>query len=571
MENADRLASRKGTALSMVRARLLFVLFLFFLGFGAVTARVTYLCLWRTPAEPKTEVATTPKDARDADTLALGRADLIDRNGVLLATMVDSNALYADPKDVTNPKALAKKLVHVFPELDEKELTKKLGSKSRFVWIKRGLTPDESKAIDLIGDPALNVRNEPRRFYPQGELTAHLVGYVSVDNKGQAGIERGIETQIETAAKPVTLSVDVRIQHALRRALQDTTQKFHAKAAFGTVMDIHTGEILAAVSLPDYDPNHVADPNSRPMFSGFGQGVYELGSTFKLLTAAAYLQHVQNSLNQTFETRYPLKRGRFTIKDLHAKPWALSLPEIIAYSSNIGTALMGDKLGHKYVDFLNSLHVLEPLHTEISETANPQYSKAWRPIEISTATYGHGLATSVLHLSRAIAALCNDGKVVKPTFLKTDTGQFDEKSVISPAVSENLRKLMRLVVTSGSGRRADVEGYMVGGKTGTSDKNAKGGYDTNRRMSSFVGAFPMNAPRYVIEISVDEPQGQNALGAYVGAPAMQSVVKALVDLYAISPVDGGADERYAAAVRPYMKEGVTLHKTESAAEVPDEH
>lgn len=563
--NDEGVVSHKGSALLSARSRLIFIGFLLSLCFFAVAARVTYLTLFYQASLTKTvSGAALEAQSETAETLAKGRADIVDRNGVLLATMVDAISLYADPKDIQNPKSLAQKLANILPDQNAKTLQKKLSGKGRFIWLKRGVTPDEIDAINALGEPGLNFRHEPRRFYPQAHLTAHVVGYISSDGDPQTGIERGQNKHIKSAGEALKLSLDVRLQHVVRRHLTAQIQKFSAKSGMGLVMDARTGEILAAVSLPDFDPNHPGDENPDTLRNRFASDVNEMGSTFKLFTAAAQLELVKNSFNQWFDASHKLKRGRFTISDYHPQNRVLSLPEVIAYSSNIGSALIGEKLGQKYVAFLTKLGLLTPLSTELYETTKPLLPKRWGQLEVMTATYGHGFAVGTLHLAKGVAMLINGGMPVTPTFMAAKKPTAEKAPpVINTKTSENVRKLMRLVVTVGSGSKADVKGFMVGGKTGTSEKNIRGGYSENKSFTTFVGAFPMNDPRYVIIASVDEPRGIKETGGYatagyVAAPVIAHVVEDMADLLALKPVADEADTAFYTTVKPYLKGEISM-------------
>lgn len=532
-DTATQIVGARGSAVETARGRLMFMGLVFALVFGGMALRVTYLCLWQEGAEPRFEALSAGGDK--ASVLAAGRADITDRNGVLLATTLETMSLYADPKLIANGEGVARDLQRIFPDLDVADATRKLGGKGRFVWLRRGLAPAEITAVNALGHPGLNFRMESRRFYPQESLTSHIVGYTDIDGAGLAGIERSMEDTLNKGGAPVALSIDVRFQHALRRALAKSVREFTAKGAAGVVVDVHSGDILAAVSLPDFDPQDVSAAADDAKFNRFALGVYEMGSTFKTFSTAVLLDRVDSRMGQYFDARKPIKRGRFTISDYHAKNRNMSLPEVFMHSSNIGTALMGEKIGTERLrDFYSELGFSAPVPVTLSEKGAPLLPNPWRDISTLTATYGHGIAVTPLHLVRAFAAIVNGGTLPALHILR---GEKDERRprVISEETSERMNRLLRLVVTHGTGAKADAPGVMMAGKTGTAEKIGPGGYAKDKLVSSFVGAFPAENPRYAILIAVDEPKGNKqsygyATAGWVAAPGVGAVATAIMAL-----------------------------------------
>jgi len=481
------------------------------------------------------------------------RADIVDRNGVLLARSLEVSSLHADPKMVLDPAKLAQDLKYIFPDLVYGDVLKKLQGKNRFVWIKRNLTPQEQEAILQLGSPALNFKFEDHRVYPHGELGGHVLGYSGIDGQGLSGVEASFNELLHNAQEPLALTIDVRIQHVLRREIAAQMQKHHAKGGAGVIMDVRDGSVLAAVSLPDFNPLDYQTAQDNAKFNRVSLGVYELGSTFKIFSTAALLEKTGGNMHQTFDVRESLKRGRFRISDYHGQKRVLTLPEVFMHSSNIGSALMGEEVGTEGLkSFYNDLGLLDQSKIEIGEVGKPIVPSPWRDLHTLTASYGHGVAVSPLQLSSAVASIVNGGNYVQPTLIlnKKSLGDDNKRSMpdqklrlISPEVSHRMRQLLRLTVTEGTGGKDDVPGYLVGGKTGTAEKPGVGGYNKKSLISSFVGVFPSNDPHYVVYVMVDEPQGIKetygyATGGWVAAPAVKNIIASMASILKIPPVEG---------------------------------
>lgn len=464
------------------------------------------------------------------------RGDLVDRNGVLLARSLEMTSLYADPKLIQDPTKTAQALADLFPAeiSDVGALQTKLQSKRRFIWVKRHLSPDEIAGVLRIGDPGLSFKKEWRRVYPQGRLAAHLVGYTDIDGKGIAGAERGFDANLQSSADDLALSMDIRVQHLLRASIAKSMARHDALGGAGLVMDVKTGEVLAAVSLPDFDPHHIRTSNKDERFNRFSLGQYELGSTFKIFSTAGYLDLPKTGLNDHFDVRKPMKKYGHTIRDYHGKKTVLTLPEVFIYSSNIGSAQMGEALQSIGMrQLFDDLALSDRLNIALPERGQPLLPEPWRPMNTLTAAYGHGVAVSPLHLTAAAASIGYRGEYITPQFLKqnADDPQITNLGyqVVSNDTAEKMRRLMRLVVSHGTGSMANVPGYMVGGKTGTAEKSGIGGYKRDKLISSFFGMFPMDDPQYAVFVMVDEPKGVKqtygyATGGWVAAPAVGDVI-----------------------------------------------
>lgn len=480
-------------------------------------------------------------------TLKPPRADIIDRNGEVLATSIKVQSLAVRPHLVINDReALVERISRALPDLDPSFIRRQVMASSKFRYLKRRLTPEEVARINAIGEPGLEFQDETERVYPNGKLAAHVLGYTDIDNEGRAGIERSFnERMLDPArlSKPMQLSIDVRVQHALEYELQAAMNSFAAIGAAGVVMDVRTGEVLAMASLPVFDPNAVNRSPNATWFNRATLGVYELGSTFKAFTTAIALDTGVVTIDKRYDATVPLKVGRFTINDDHPKKRWLTIPEIFIYSSNIGTAQMAVDSGTQtQIDYMRKLGFLEPEKIELAETAQPLYPKVWGKIATMTVGYGHGIAVTPLHLASGMAALVNGGVWRPATLLKLAPGAEPAAGdqVFSPETSRQMRALLRMVVTDGTGRKADAPGYRVGGKTGTAEKPGVGGYRRKSLISTFAAAFPMDDPRYVVIASIDEPQGNKesygyATAGWVAAPVIKALVERAGPILGVEP------------------------------------
>lgn len=480
------------------------------------------------------------------------RGDIVDRNGVTLATSLVTSSLFADPSEILDVKEAAHKISCLLPDLSEKEIEAKISVPSkRFVWLYRHLTPRQHQALHELGLPGIHFEKTEKRVYLHKKLFSHTVGYTDVDNRGIAGIEHSFESTLKEGEKPVQLSLDIRLQHILSEEIQAQIDKFKAIGGMGTLMDIHTGEILAMVSLPDFDPNNPCGVKPEQRFNGNTSGVYELGSGLKLLTAAMALDSGKATFSSTYDASQPIKVGRRLIRDYKGKNRPLTLPEVIIYSSNIGAAKMALDVGtSKQQDFLFRLGLLTPTKIELPEVSRPLYPARhnWKEVNTMTIAFGHGLAVSPVQMLTAMGAVVNGGYLVPSTLIKRgEKEDISYEQVISTRSSNLVCRLMRSVVLEGTGRKAAVPGYMVMGKSGTAEKVKGGRYSKNANMSSFLGAFPSHKPSHILFVMLDEPKGIKesygySTGGWVAAPLAGNIIKRAAPLLAVEPVDEDAPE-----------------------------
>jgi cell division protein FtsI (penicillin-binding protein 3) len=472
------------------------------------------------------------------------RADIIDRNGVIVATNLPTVNLYADTQKVPDAKKATDQLTATLPDLKYDDVLKHLSSGQRFIYLRRNLTPAEQVAVNRLGIPGVSFEDSESRVYPHSSLLAHVVGVTDTDNKGLAGVEKTFDQILSTRQEPLRLSLDVRVQHAVRESLAGSISRFRAQGGSAVVMDAHNGELLAMVSLPDYDPKLMGTASKDERFNRTTLGLYEMGSTFKLFTAAMALDNGTANIASRYDASAPIKIGRFTIGDYRGLNRVMTVPEVLIHSSNIGAAKMALEAGtDAQKDFMRKLGLLSPLRLELPEVGTPQFPSTWREINTITISYGHGISVTPVHVTSAISAMVNGGLLYPPTIIHRNAGEAPEgKQVISPKTSETMRALMRLVVLYGSGKQADAGGYLVGGKTGSAEKTtARGGYAEHSNRTSFVAAFPIDAPRYVVLVMLDEPRGIKetynfATAGWNAAPTVGSIVGKIGPLLGVFPM-----------------------------------
>jgi cell division protein FtsI (penicillin-binding protein 3) len=527
------------------RGRLVLAAAGFGLLFGAVALKAT-LATVIDPREPR-RIAQPRSTATPSADPVTGRAPITDRNGEILAVSLPVTALYANPRQIENPAEVAQRLARVLPQLDASRLVGRLSGERQFSYLARALTPREKQAVNDLGIAGLHFEEGERRYYPQGRAAVHVLGNVDVDGAGLSGMERYHDERLR--ARPhdaLRTSIDIRVQLALRDAVAKAIDDYTGIGGAGVVLDINTGEIMAMVSLPDYDAGDIGAATTEQRFNRVTVGTYEPGSTFKLLTAAAALEFGTANVNtSSFNASAPIRYGRFTISDYKGKGRWLTFPEVLAYSSNLGAAHMAQGFGpQRQREFMQRMGMLSRIGVEITETALPLVPPAngWRDINMMTISFGHGISVTPLHVVSGVAAIANGGILRQPTLLAQPPGSVREGTrVVSERTSETMRRLMRLVVTDGSGKGADVPGYFVGGKTGTAQKTGpRGGYLPNKRIAAFVGAFPMNAPRYAVYVMVDEPNPNArshgyATAGWVAAPAAGSVIARIAPVLGLVP------------------------------------
>ncbi|HUC11576.1 MAG TPA: penicillin-binding protein 2 [Stellaceae bacterium] len=534
-------------ALDGCRPRLLIMSLAFIIAFVVIAGRLIQVTLL--PGS-----ITVPRIARfdPVPPPPPGRADIVDRNGKLLATTLESPSLYANPRQIIDAADVAQKLVATLPGLNRNEVYAKLTSGKGFVWIKRHLTPDQAYAVNQLGLPGLQFQHEERRVYPYGALLSHVVGFTGIDDNGEAGIERGLDSSLRGRQESVQLSIDLRLQYILHEELARVVDDFTARGGAGLIMNVNTGEILAMVSLPDFDPSHpdTLDPRhpewtvAERMFNRVTLGDYEIGSVFKIFTTAMGLDSGATSMTGRFDATYPIHIGRFTISDYHGKHRWETVPEILMYSSNIGEAKIALAVGaDRQQEYLRRFGLMSAPTLELKEIGRPHYPAKWREVNVMTIGFGHGISETPLQIASAGSALVNGGILRPATLLKLPPGGAPQGTrVISAETSDHMRKLLRMVVLYGTGEMVDAPGYVVGGKTGTADKVEGKHYAERKLLSSFLGVFPMTAPKYLVLVMVDEPHPNKsshgyATAGWTAAPAVGRTIVRIAPLLGVQPVD----------------------------------
>ncbi len=473
------------------------------------------------------------------------RGDIRDRHGIVLATTAPMYSLTANPREIRDVKAAARSLAVAIPDLDETEITRRLSGGQQFVYLSRHLSPRQAAAAHGLGLPGLDLMEQPKRLYPHGPLASHVVGFSDIDTHGLSGIERSQDRGLSSGAA-LDLSLDLRAQHLVTEELAATIEQFEAIGGAAIVLDVDSGEVLSMVSLPTFDPAAPAEADKSRRFNRASLGVYEMGSIFKLFTAAMALDSGAATLTDSFDASEPIRIGRHMIRDFKPENRLLSLSEVLVHSSNIGSARIAVALGQERQQrYLRALGLLERAPLELPENGRPLAPSVWRDANTMTISFGHGLAVSPVQTAAAVATLVNGGYKVEPSLIKGGA-KGPRQRVLTDETSETMRWLMRLVVKRGTGGKSDVPGYFIGGKTGTSEKLVEGRYDRDRRMASFVGAFPMDAPRYLVLATIDEPKPQEhtfgyATGGWVAAPLVGRIVQRIAPLLGISPRDESDD------------------------------
>ncbi|MDW3222365.1 MAG: penicillin-binding protein 2 [Paracoccaceae bacterium] len=530
----------------------LLVLGLFFVvAFSIVGGRMGLLATSE-PSEPQAEAPGARIHA--------SRADIVDRHGRLLATNFETHSLYAQPPQMIDPAHSAESLALIFPDLDAQKLLKDFTSTRKFIWIKRKISPEQMQAVHEIGDPGLLFGSRDMRLYPNGRLAAHIMGGASYGREGVhaaevigvAGVEKYFDDYLRDPANgnaPLELSLDLTVQAAAERVLYGGMKLMNAKGATSILMDVYTGEVVSVVSLPSFDPNNRPRPGTKgdasdsPLFNRSVQGVYELGSTFKIFTVAQAMDLGLANPSTMIDTKGPLRWGKFRIRDFRNYGDTLTVSKIIEKSSNIGTARLAQQIGTKRQRaFLKELGMLDATDFEIVEaaTGKPLLPKKWSELSTMTISYGHGLSTSPMHLAAGYAAIANGGLKVQPTILKQDAPRLGER-VFSEASSAAARKMLRRVVTEGTASFGEVPGYAVGGKTGTADKpRPQGGYYEDKVIATFASIFPSHDPRYVLIVTLDEPvdtigDEPRRTAGWTAVPVAAEMIKRIAPLLGLRP------------------------------------
>jgi cell division protein FtsI (penicillin-binding protein 3) len=533
-------------------SRLLVLLAFFFFAFAAVGAKMAYLA----SSSPQEPIATSTV----AEILSQ-RADIIDRNGGILATNLITNALYAQPPLMIDKAGAAKGLAEIFPDLDVDKLTADFSGSRKFIWVKRKISPEQMQQVHNIGEPGLRFGPREMRLYPNGKLAAHILGGSSYGREdvrsaeviGTAGVELAFDDYLRDPilkGEPLQLSLDLTVQAATRHILYGGMKLLNAAGATAVMMDVHTGEVVALVSLPDFDPNNrprpavSGDPSISPLFNRSVQGLYELGSVFKTFTAAMALEDGIAEIDTMVDTTGPIKWGKFKINDYHNYGRSLSLTDVIVKSSNLGTARLATAAGiERQKEFLGSLGLLDATPLEVIEggRAKPLLPPNWSELSVMTISYGHGISSSPVHLATAYASLLNGGTRVKPTLLKVQGAPVIGPRIVRQDVSAKLRDILRQVVERGTASMGSVEGYSVGGKTGTADKpNPEGGYYEDKVIATFASVFPTDKPKYVLVVTFDEPVETSGLeprrtAGWTAVPVAAEIIRRTAPLLGLRP------------------------------------
>ncbi len=532
--------------------RLLVLSFFFLCAFTVIGGRMGLLAM----SEP-----SEPRGYAPGAVLSASRADITDRNGSLLATNFQTHALYAQPRHMIDPEAAAKKLVKVFPDLKEERLIKDFTGKRKFLWVKKKISPEQMQAVHDIGDPGLLFAPRDMRLYPNGSLAAHVLGGASYGKEGVhaaevigvAGVEKYFDDYLRdpaNGAKPLELSLDLTVQAAAERVLYGGMKLMNAKGATSILMDVHTGEVISVASLPDFDPNNrprpltQGDASDSPLFNRAVQGVYELGSTFKIFAAAQAVELGLFNADTIIDTSGPMKVGGFRIGEFRNKNYGkLSVTDIIVQSSNRGTGRMALEIGvERQQEFLKKLGFFEPTPFEIVEASGgkPLLPSRWTDLSSVTISYGHGLSSTPMHLAAGYAAIANGGRVVKPTLLKQSAPQLGPR-VMSEETAAQARMMLRKVVTEGTASFAEVPGYQIAGKTGTADKpKPTGGYYDDKVINTFASIFPIDNPKYVLIVTLDEPVETSGpkprrTAGWTAVPVAAEMVRRIAPLLGLRP------------------------------------
>lgn len=492
-------------ALDVARNRMIVSALLFVFILVGIAGRLMYMGLHSDGSEPLfVHDAVRPEFHQ-------GRSDIVDRNGVVLATTVTTSSLFANAKKVLDAEIAAKMLAKALPGYSHKKLLKKLTSHRSFIWLARHLTPKQRDRIMHLGIPGVSFREDHKRLYPHGRLVSHVVGLTNVDDEGIAGLEKAREYYLCTEGKQLQLSLDVRVQHAIKDELEKGMHEFQATGATAIIMDIETSEVLGLVSLPDFNPNKDVKLNSNGYFNRATVGMYEMGSTFKILNTAMVLESGVGKLTTKYDTTKDVKIGRFSISDYRANYGIINLAEVFVHSSNKGSLQMALDAGtERQKAFMKQVGCVDRASIELPERGHPIVPRHWRDVNTMTISYGYGIAISPLHLLNSVASVVGDGCRKQATLIKGAQSEQPCDRVVKPDVASKMRQLLRLVVTKGTSKKSDVVGYYVAAKTGTRNMLGENGkYNKNRVSTSFVGLIgeSVKKPRYIVVALLEDPKG----------------------------------------------------------------
>jgi cell division protein FtsI (penicillin-binding protein 3) len=509
-------------ALKVAKKRTLVVISIFILFFLILLFRLAQVMVFNENNDESSLYMNAPAIAF--------RADIVDRNNNIIATSLPTVSLYACPHEMIDFDEAVEKTCSVFSDIEKDKFLRRLKKAKKFLWVKRNLSPTQEQEILNQGIPGFHFLKTEKRVYPDKNLLAHVIGGTDVDNNGIAGIEKVFDEALKSSTRPISLSIDVNIQHAVHNEMQKAIKEFRAKGGAAIVMKIKTGEIFSLVSLPDFDPNRNENPNSREHFNMATSSAIEPGSSAKIINTAMALETKKITPFSQYDARFPIKIGRFTIHDFYGRGTYLSVEEILKYSSNIGSAKIALDVGREYQkSFFKKIGLLDTVSCELIETQKPLYPKNWGEVSSMTISFGHGIALSPLHLITVISGMLNGGMKNNPTLLKKNSAVPGER-IISEKTAKQIAILMRLNVTEGANKKAEVKGYKVGGKSGTAEKLNRGKYSKTANYTGFIGAFPMPTPEYSVYVVLDEPQatakthGFRTAG-WIAAPTAANIIR----------------------------------------------
>jgi cell division protein FtsI (penicillin-binding protein 3) len=548
----ERAEIQHGRMLRKTQRRLIMIGCIFIISFGVIGMRMTALAMTE-PREPKAQ--------NSINDISVSRADIVDRNGRILATNIETHSLYVHPKQLADPSGTALRLAEIFQDIDAVKLKARFSGKQNFLWLRGAISPEEKQAAHDIGDPGLLFGPREMRLYPNGKFAGHILGGTTFGKQGVhsaevigvAGVEKEFDELLrdpKSNGRPLKLSIDLSVQSALEKVLRGGMQLMNAKAASAVLMEVHSGEIFAMSSLPDFDPNNrpigltKGDQSEDPLFNRAVQGLYEQGSVFKTFTVAQAMELGLVEADTMVDTKR-FRWGKYAIKDYKDYGPELAVEKVLVKSSNVGTARLSQMIGaNSQKSFLKSLGLLAATPIELVEgsTAKPQFPSKWSEIATMTISYGHGISGSPLHLAAAYSAIVNGGTFVSPTILQKSVSEAGAR-IISKNVSDQLRSMLRDVVRTpeGTANLGEVSGYSVGGKTGTAEKTSKtGGYDAERVLATFASFFPSEDPKYVLIITLDEPEDRMGVeprrtAGYTAVPVAAEVIRRVAPLLGLVP------------------------------------
>jgi cell division protein FtsI (penicillin-binding protein 3) len=548
----ERAEIQHGRMLRKTQRRLIMIGCIFIISFGVIGMRMTALAMTE-PREPKAQ--------NSINDISVSRADIVDRNGRILATNIETHSLYVHPKQLADPSGTALRLAEIFQDIDAVKLKARFSGKQNFLWLRGAISPEEKQAAHDIGDPGLLFGPREMRLYPNGKFAGHILGGTTFGKQGVhsaevigvAGVEKEFDELLrdpKSNGRPLKLSIDLSVQSALEKVLRGGMQLMNAKAASAVLMEVHSGEIFAMSSLPDFDPNNrpigltKGDQSDDPLFNRAVQGLYEQGSVFKTFTVAQAMELGLVEADTMVDTKR-FRWGKYAIKDYKDYGPELAVEKVLVKSSNVGTARLSQMIGaNSQKSFLESLGLLVATPIELVEgsTAKPQFPSNWSEIATMTISYGHGISGSPLHLAAAYSAIVNGGTFVSPTILQKSVSEVGAR-IISKNVSDQLRSMLRDVVRTpeGTANLGEVSGYSVGGKTGTAEKTSKtGGYDAERVLATFASFFPSEDPKYVLIITLDEPEDRMGVeprrtAGYTAVPVAAEVIRRVAPLLGLVP------------------------------------